>query len=675
MAAAPSFTSTCVDGTSFGPSSDCRVFDFSTLFENTLLVLLPNLMFVGLFIFIQLPRLLRKTRVRPPPRSSDSKHRALAALGIPWTTYVPTNEHELKTMERPMDPETLPLRLDWLGLSRILFALIGVVLAAALLGLGQNELAHDPETYAALGGWSFTMAQTLHLFGALSLVVAVWSERLYTRGGAFLVPFYILCSILFDGARLRTFNMIDIPLANGAAVQHSIRATSFFRVFAASIGIKVLLLATESVNTDGGETAEGRATWFNRLGFFWLFPLMSTGYRRALKMDDLPQLDNSFSTGLLSQRFSSIWNFSEQARLKKQGISTKPFLSSIIRAFPYVAYGPVLSKLVITAITLAQPYLISNVIRFVESWGLQTAGGPAAQPVELGWSLAGAFALCYTINALGQGVFWWITTQNGVTLRGLLIGQLYAKSLRIHLAETGTLGSAGAVNLMSADVERVIQAVNPFHELWSGIITICIGLYILYAQIGALFVVPLVVTFILICSASLGINLGKWQKEWGERTEQRLAVTSSMVNGIKAVKMAVSDDPRKCVFFANIGQGTLLVSTFAALAITTQIHPNYPHPFDQITVFTALSALNVVTYPVLMLGQHFALSFAAYASFKRVENFLLMEEKETNAPVADDEAENFSAKAIDHQGPSTPIIKCEDATLQWSPKGDPINGE
>ncbi|KAE8233345.1 hypothetical protein CF326_g1617 [Tilletia indica] len=685
----------CVDGTSFGPSSECRGFDFSTLFENTLLVLVPNLLFIGLFLIIRLPHLLRKTRIRPPVQPSNPKQRALATLGLPWTTYVPSSPGDFRILDRPIDANTLPIRSDWLGLARILFALVGVILAAVLLGLGQTELAKDPDTYAALGGWSFTMAQSLQLIGAITLAVAVWAERLYTRGGSFLVPFFILSSILFDGARLRTLNMIDIPIGNGPFVQHSLRITSFFRVLAASLGIKVILLVTESVNTDSGETDEARATWFNRLGFFWLFPLMSTGVRRALQMDDLPQLDSSYSTAHLSHYFTATWNFSEQAKRKKQGKRTESFLRSIVKAFPYVAYGPILSKLVITAITLAQPYLISNVIRFVESWGLQSAGGPPAQPVALGWALAGAFALCYSVNALGQGVFYWIATQNGVTLRGLLIGQLYAKSLRIHMAETGTLGSAGAVNLMSADVERIISAVHPFHELWSGIVTIAIGLYILYTVIGALFVVPLVVTLLLLCGGSLGINLGKWQKEWSERTEQRLAVTSSMVNNMKAVKMSGLEAffQRKLtglreaemnslskylmtlanvVFVANIGQGTLLVSTFAALAITVRVHPNFSHPFDQNTVFTALSALNVVTFPVLMLGQNFAMSFMAAASFKRVESFLLMDEKEADADFKYDEADKSSEHSDDPKSSGKSVIKCEDATMQWDLKGDAV---
>ncbi|KAE8204901.1 hypothetical protein A4X06_0g1056 [Tilletia controversa] len=681
MAATKSLT--CVDNTSFGPGSPCRNFDFSLLFENTILVLLPNVVFIALFGLIRLPRLLHKSRVRPP--AQDQKRRDGvwgSTFGLPLRAYVP-NDSALKVLDRPLEPQDLPLCIDWLGVLRILFAVIGVALAAALLGLSRNEVS-DPSIKAALGGWSFAVAQVLHLVGAIVLAAAVWTERLFTKGGSFLVPLFVLCSILFDGARLRTFNMVDIPLANDAFVQYSMRATSFFRVFAASIGIKVLLIATESINTDGGETAEGRATWFNRLGFFWLFPLMLTGFRKALKMEDLPRLDGQYSTSYLSETFSGVWSFAEQTELRRQGKKTRSFLWAIVCAFPYVVYGPIIAKVAVTAVTLAQPYLISDVIQFVEGATNQQPGGPPPRPAAWGWSLAGAFALCYTVNAVGSGWYWWATAQNGATLRGLIVGQLYAKSLRLHLAEAGALGSAGAVNLMSADVQRIVSAVDPLHEFWSGVIIIGVGLYILHSQMGTVFLVPLIATFALLGAAPLlGSKLGKMQKEWSGKIDQRLAVTSSMINGIKAVKMAgfesffekkltaLRDTEMKSLFnymmsifsivvVTNVGQGLLTAVTFGALAIACfECNPDANHD-DRSTI-----------------RQSFC-RFAAYSSFKRIEKFLLSEEMELGAqldqqlalPVGEKQAHK---ELHDHSNLSAPTtVKYENLTLQWSPKGDTV---
>ncbi|KAE8254426.1 hypothetical protein A4X13_0g3420 [Tilletia indica] len=692
MATSPS--PICIDNTSFGPGSQCRRFDFTLLFENTILVLLPNLVFIALFLSLRLPRLLRKSAVRSP--SLNGKYGWASKLGLPMKTCVP-DESFLKVLDRPLNPTQLPVRIDCLGVIRLLLAVVGLILATALLGLSQNELASIPRVEGALGGWSFVTAQALYFIGAIVLVAAVWTERVFTRGGSFLVPFFVLSSILFDGARLRTFNMLEVPLLDGTLAEGSLRSTSFFRIFAASIGIKVLLLATETINTDGGETAEGRATWFNRLGFFWLFPLMVTGFRKALTMEDLPRLDRQYSTSYLNKEFSAKWNFAEQTELERQGKKTRSFLWAILRAFPHVAYGPIVAKATVTAVTLAQPYLISDVIKFIES---QQPGEGPPQPVSLGWGLAGAFALSYTVNAVGSGLYWWITAQNGATLRGIIVGQLYAKSLRVHLAEAGALGSAGAVNMMSSDVDRIISAVDPVHEFWSGIITIVIGLYILYSQIGLVFVVPLIATVVLLFGGPLlGKNLGKHQKSWSGKIDQRLAVTSSMINGMKAVKMAGFEGffERKVtalrniemdslykymmtlahlVFVTNVGQGLLTAITFGALAIVVHVHPNFSHSFDQNTVFTALSALSIIQFPVMMIGQRFGSLFAAYASFKRIEKFMLSEEQEEAAELEHSDTAQIGEKPA-HQANegdvnTLPIMKCEAATMQWDLKGDAV---
>jgi ATP-binding cassette, subfamily C (CFTR/MRP), member 1 len=84
-------------------------------------------------------------------------------------------------------------------------------------------------------------------------------------------------------------------------------------------------------------------------------------------------------------------------------------------------------------------------------------------------------------------MYFFAVSQNGATLRGALIESLYVKSLKIHISGTASLGPAGAVNLMAADTERIIKALDPIHELWSGMILIAVGLYILYTRLKLIF--------------------------------------------------------------------------------------------------------------------------------------------------------------------------------------------
>ncbi|KAK0563425.1 hypothetical protein OC861_004794 [Tilletia horrida] len=679
-------TNICTDGTAFGPGSRCRQFDFTTSFENTILVILPNLLFIAIFLVFRGPQLLHKHPVRPVTSVSLGSS---TRLKLPTTPYIDGHSQHAT---RPVSPEKLPSRIDWLGVVRVTLAFTHLAIASALVGLVHRATYRSASASASLGGWTFVTAQAIALVGACALLGAVWIERMRTRGGSFLIPLFILSSILFDGARLRTFNMIEI------SEDLPLRSSSFFALFAASIGIKVLLLASESVNTDAGESAEGRATWFNRLGFFWLFPLMLTGVRKGLTVEDLPNLQPTYATDRLTQRLTAAWDASAESAAKQAGKPTRSLLLAIVRTFPFVAFGPVIAKIALTAVTLAQPYLISDVITFVDSWAPSAESGGAPLPEAWGWSLAGAFALVFTVNAVGQGMYYWITTQNGVTLRGIIVGQLYTKSLRLHLAEAGTVGSSGAVTLMSADVERIVSAIDAVHSFWSGVITIAIGLYILYSQIGLVFLLPLFVTMlVLFFSPLFGKSLGALQKLWSEAIDRRLAVTSSMINGMKAVKMSGFEDfferklvelrgcemdrcrkysmtMFKLVVTTNLGHGLLGPLTFATLAIVVYLRPEYPFPFNSNTVFTALSALNVVQIPVMMIGQRFGAMIAAYASFRRIEDFLLSPEREIpSLPLADSAGKILNKeKGGTDELPESIGAKCEAATLAWNLDGNPV---
>lgn len=41
---------------------------------------------------------------------------------------------------------------------------------------------------------------------------------------------------------------------------------------------------------DGPSSYEEKASWFSKILFMWLNPLLEKGYRKALNQEDLPQL-------------------------------------------------------------------------------------------------------------------------------------------------------------------------------------------------------------------------------------------------------------------------------------------------------------------------------------------------------------------------------------------------
>ncbi|KAE8212555.1 hypothetical protein CF327_g3818 [Tilletia walkeri] len=732
----------CLDGTHFGPASTCRQLDFTPLFENIVLVALPNAILIALFCTIRLPRLLPKPIVlRRPRHSQPQRHQCSQGKDADDAVSnekpgVPRDEAIKRvpsaTSSGPAREATSAIfsSLDWLGILRIVIAVLVFVLAAALMGTSQSGLGLSPEL---AGGWSFALAQAFQLVGSFALVIAVGLERLKTRGGNFILPTYLLSTILFDGARLRTLKALDFGHPSA-----SISTSPFFAILAASLALKVLLLFSECFNTRSlrdaqanfpscskaaiatEELHERHATFFNRLGFFWLFPTMLRGFRKSLQMSDLPSLHEKYSAEVLGKRFERVWDAKVQSQrraaneagdaadfLSQPSCSsdtdrskhrTKPLLLAIIRACPSIAFGPVLPRLTLTAVLLAQPFLISDTITFIETYAPSTPSAPdpfepsisAPLPAAQGWALAGAFCAVYTVSAVSTGAYYWIVSQNGASLRGILIDQLFKKSLRIHAGKIEALGPAGAANLMSSDVERCISALDPVHELWSGAIVISVGMYILYLNVGLAFIAPLITVLLFFLGTPiLGKKLGMRQRNWSEKIDQRLAVTSSMLNGIRAVKMgglesfftqkllrarAAEMDMLKRYFYtefwvvvaSNYAGTVIQLGTFAALSVIAHLSTSTSYRFDTKTVFTALTAINIISRPMFMIGQQFAMSIAAFASLRRIENFLLCEERL-------DEPNSESSEAMQlANGNDGAHVTIQNATVKWTPRSDAI---
>ncbi len=77
-------------------------------------------------------------------------------------------------------------------------------------------------------------------------------------------------------------------------------------------------------------------------------------------------------------------------------------------------------------------------------------------------------------------------------------------------------------------------------ELWSSLIVIGIGLYILYTPLGVSFVVAVTVTaVIMILTPILSQRIDILQDAWPTRTDSRISLIAGIFHQIKAIKLCV----------------------------------------------------------------------------------------------------------------------------------------
>lgn len=388
------------------------------------------------------------------------------------------------------------------------------------------------------------------------MVPLTFLERRKTKGGSSFLPLYLFATLLFDFQRSRTFSSIPV-----------LRTSSLFPLFVTSIIVKGIFFILE--NSKGSDlnnsTRENRASFASRMFFLWLFSVIWLGYRKSIEVEDLDVMKGEFKVDRLYSELSrTLFNhksgggdqrinetsdqdsqfqgsskpasrsshFHEESEgvemedLSKGTERSQPdyllnlkmkrsLLSACLHAFPTsILILPVFWRLVLTAANLALPFLVSHTLDFANSYS--KSDDPPSEPPATGYALVGATFLVYLVISISTGQFFWAVNKAEVKVRGSLVALVFQKALKLDLATRSISGGGSAPsNLMSVDVERITTVFEAFHTLWSGILTIGVATYLLYLQVGLVFLAPLIAIFIILAlTPLLGKGIGKAQADW-----------------------------------------------------------------------------------------------------------------------------------------------------------------
>ncbi|CDS82194.1 related to ABC transporter [Sporisorium scitamineum] len=729
-------TAMCNDGI-FTPVSNCRFFDFTVTFSNAIFVILPSCIAILLIA-------ARLVHIRNKP-------------DIPIASAQPQ-----LSLLRSCAPHSDPISLFG-AFVYVSNALLSLALVAILAAPSSRSLRHAMDDRTGMA------SVVLFFLASLLAIPLSVAERRKTRGGNMVLPLWLFCSLLFDACRIRTFNAIP-----------TIRHSSFFYVYVVAFACQALILTVENAkgirSIDVNSTHESRASFFSRLFFLWVFPMLWNGYHKPLEMEDLDSLKSEFYGRSLANSFIASWSgvptpssqpssgseqlgsdasvdlkngfsrFSTEAyplekltsrhsdstaaspgsapspgaapaqepamlyngRSFPKSNANRGLLWATIRAYPLAALLPVPWKLLLTAAELAQPLLVSTTLAFVQSYSGSVKGQPVTpQPTVYGWGLVGAYAFvylgqtvatglvgAYAFVYLGQtvatGQYWYASSQLMCKIRGGYVEAIYRKGLNLHLRTARTSGGGKAANLMSVDSERVIKSIDVIHELWSGVITIGVGVYLLYTQLGLVFFASMAsVLGCLLLTPLASCGIGTKQGAWSELTDKRVNLTSSVTSDIKGVKFSAYEDilhekickvraeelvKRSSMFkqltgvvvFTNCTGELLGLSTFVTLIIVDRLSGS--NRFDLNTIFTTLTIFDILQNPLLSIGQQYSFILQAWASMKRIEGFLNSQDRPDTQDAVDQGIVSHAAAAGSGDESTSYAAKFVDADLGWAEK-------
>ncbi|KAK4168151.1 ABC transporter [Cladorrhinum sp. PSN259] len=488
-------------------------------------------------------------------------------------------------------------------------------LALLVLWGSQHQYPHATRQ-AGLAASALTLAASLALI-PLSLI-----EHSRSLRPSLLLTAYLAITVLFDVATIRTlWSMPDLG-----------SLTTLRPVFTASFALKVTLLVLEAVQKrkffldkyektspeeSSGLFGQGLMLWLNKLIFF--------GARHLLTPKNIYPVTADMASEKLGGDFWKVWEKVEGPRrsLKK----------ALFKLLWWPILIPIVPRLALLAFTMCQPLMVQRLLNYLSD------PAPLGDR-NIGYGLVGAAIIIYFGMAVSAAIYWHRQYRLLAMIRGSLTTTVFRKALHLNVS---VANDAKTVTLMSADCERIVRGLMDLHELWANVTQVALATYLIQTQLGVACVAPIAVTLV---TAGLTIGVAsftpRFQIRWIEKLESRIAITSTVLGAMKAIKItnltqkvakvlnAAREDELATarnfrivtVITATIGYVPQLVSPVVTFAVFVAVAKGNNTSLDATRVFTSLSLLLLVADPLFNLFSGLVDFMTALACLKRVEDFL-----------------------------------------------------
>ncbi|KAM3083743.1 hypothetical protein ACMFMF_001108 [Clarireedia jacksonii] len=460
----------------------------------------------------------------------------------------------------------------------------------------------------------FMAASVLKLVSALFMLTLSVVDHSKSPRPSVLLNSYLFLTLLLDAAQARTLFLSsdDKP------------EVTYSSVFVAAIALKAGILLLEAqqksrwVGWDEKEHSPEETSGIFSLGvYFWLNEMFISGYRRVLTVDDLYPLDSSFNAKSLHDEFSRNMDYS---RMKGKFGLTKVLL----RTLKVPLFLPVLPRLVLLGFTFCQPLFIEKL--------LDRLSEPRFD-ANVGYGFIGASLLIYSGIAISRGSYWYLHHRTRTMVSSILVTETYIKATESRI---GTSDDNAALTLMSTDIERIRMGIRNLHEFWASTIQAALAGYMLYNRLGVIFVAP--IGLVIFCFVALGVFInftGDSQRVWMAAVQKRVGLTATMISSMKNLKIsglsaAVSNfvqNLRVKELAAGVRWRKIFITAALLGYIPQLIGPPLTFAFTQQTldasrVFTSLSFLTLLTYPLSQVFAGIPQLIAALACLRRIQAFL-----------------------------------------------------
>ncbi|KAI3876739.1 hypothetical protein MKX03_019508 [Papaver bracteatum] len=366
------------------------------------------------------------------------------------------------------------------------------------------------------------------------------------------------------------------------------------------------------------ETDFAKAGLLSRLSFWWLNPLIRKGKQKHLEDDDIPMLRNS-------DRASTCYMSFMQQQHQPQ---------SILRAIVHCYW----KEIIVSGLcALLKVITLSSGPLFLDAF-IKVAEGREDFKHE-GYILAILLLFSKLLESLSQRQWYFHSRITGIRLRSLLSAAIYKKQLKLSSSAKTTNSGSEIISYVTVDAYRIGEFPYWFHQIWTLVLQICLGLAILVHAVGLATVAALVV---IVLTVLVNIPIAKLQTKYQRKLmgvqDRRLKAMSEALMNMKILKLYAWE-----IHFKNVIEK--LRNEEYRWLLSMQYHKAFNGflfwaspvmvagstfwacyllkvPLNPSNVFTFIATLRIVQDPIKLFPDVIASVIQAKVSFERIKNFL-----------------------------------------------------
>ncbi|PWY83785.1 P-loop containing nucleoside triphosphate hydrolase protein [Aspergillus sclerotioniger CBS 115572] len=458
-------------------------------------------------------------------------------------------------------------------------------------------------------------SSVLKLVSALFMIALSVLDHSRSPRPSVLLNSYLFLTLLLDAAQTRTFFLSsnDKP------------ELAYSSIFSATLALKIGILLLEAkqktrwVSWDEKKHSPEETSGIFSLGvFFWLNKMFLMGYSKVLTIDDLYPLDSAFDSKAIHDEFARNIDYSK-LKGDKYGL-----VKVLARTLKVPLLLPILPRLARLAFTFSQPLFLEKLLDYLSQ--------PRLDP-NVGYGFIGASMLIYSGLAISWAFTWYFQHRMRTMVSSILVTEIYNKATK---ARIGNGDDTAVLTLMSTDIERIRMGLRSLHEMWASVIQAALAGWMLYDRLGVAFVAPMAV--VIACFAGLGILVnftGDSQRAWMAGVQKRVGLTSTVIASMKNLKIsglaAAIGDFVQNLRVEELASGARFRTIFIVAAIFAfipqLISPALTFAFtssklDASKMFTSLSFLTLLTYPLSQVFQSIPDLVSGLACLGRIQAFL-----------------------------------------------------